>query len=103
MPADTGNAAGGAVAEVAEFELAGRGCRLTAAQHSSQTRGQFAWVAGLGQIVVGTEFEAENAIQRFATAGQHQHRQVRMFAAQLLEQFRPLPSGSITSSTTAAG
>jgi len=93
MTADAGYAACRAVAEIAELDLAGRRGRLAAAQHGTQACGEFARVAGLGQVIVCAKFEAENPIQWLAATRQHQHRQIGMFTAQLLEQLQATAVG----------
>ena len=60
-----------------------------AAQDGAHAGGDFAWRKGLGDVVVGTEFEAKNAVDFFAASGEEDHRNVPSFgvAAQLLEHF----------------
>ena len=68
---------------------AGRGLgRMTASEDGSEACGEFARIAGLGQVVVGTQLQAEDPVERFTPSRQHQHGQLRMIAAQLLEQFQ---------------
>ncbi|MNP09640.1 hypothetical protein D3C76_1017540 [compost metagenome] len=94
MAADAGDAARQVQRQVAEFQhLRRRLCRVAAAQHGAQACRELAWITGLGQVVVGAEFQAEDAVQRFAACGEHQHRQVGMFAAQLLEQLQAAAVG----------
>jgi len=63
---DSGHAAHRAKAQVSQFYLAGYRGRVAAAQYSPQTGGQFAGVAGFGQIVIGAQLEPENTVQGFA-------------------------------------
>ncbi len=74
--------------QVAQLHLRAGLRRVGSPQHGAQPCGEFARVAGLGQVVVGAQFQTEDAVQRLAAGGQHQHRQVGMVAAQLLEQFQ---------------
>jgi len=46
-----------------------------AAQDDLDARQQFARVEGLGQVVVGAEFEADDAVDLVAARGEHQDRQ----------------------------
>src|SRR5262245_58619458 len=52
----------------------GLDCRLTAAappQHRAAAGQEFAYLAGLGQIVVGAELEANHAVDRARGRGEH--------------------------------
>ncbi|MCY1301705.1 hypothetical protein D9M70_513310 [compost metagenome] len=63
------------------FRRDGAGRRAAVApQHGLDPRQQLAGVEWLGQVVVGTHFQADDAVQRRAGAGDHDHRQVVMFA-----------------------
>jgi hypothetical protein len=64
-----------------------------ATQHRAQAGSQFPRVTGLGQVIVGAQFQAEDAVQRLAPGRQHQHRQLRMVVAQLLEQLQAAAVG----------
>ncbi|MCY1425856.1 hypothetical protein D9M71_416610 [compost metagenome] len=66
---------------------------MAATQHGAQAGCQFPRVAGFGQVVVGAQLQAEDAVQGFATGGKHQHRQLGMVAAQLLEQLQAAAVG----------
>ncbi len=68
---------------------------LQAAQQGLDAGLQLARLEGLGQVVVGTEFEAEDAVHRFAAGRQHQHRQalVLAFAAQLAAEVQAIAIG----------
>ena len=66
---------------------------MAAAQHGAQAGGQLAGVAGLGQIVIGAQLQAQDAVQRFASGREHQHRQIRVVVAQLLEQLKAAAVG----------
>ena len=79
--------------QIAQLQLGGHGGRVAAAQDSAQAGGQFARVTGFGQVIIGAQFEAENTVQRFATGRQHQHGQVRVVVAQLLEQLQTTAVG----------
>ncbi|MCY1433385.1 hypothetical protein D9M71_494120 [compost metagenome] len=90
---DADHAAHRAETQVAQFHLAGHRRRVATAQDCAQAGGQFPWVAGLGQVIVGAEFQAEDTVQRFAPGREHQYGQVRVIAAQLLEQFQAAAIG----------
>ena len=64
---DADHAAHWAETQITQLELRRYGGRMAAAQHGAQACGQFAGVAGFGQVIVGAQFEAEDAVQRFAT------------------------------------
>ena len=90
---DGDHAAHRAETQVAQLHLAGHGRRVAAAQHGAQAGGQLAGVAGLGQIVIGAQLQAQDAVQRFATRRQHQHRQIGVVVTQLLEQLKAAAIG----------
>ena len=73
--------------------MADRGRRQAAAQHGTQACGEFAWITGFGQVVIGAQFEAEDAVQWLATGGEHQYRQLWVLAAQVLEQVKTAAVG----------
>ena len=51
---------------------AGRRAALAcAAQHAFQAREQLAQVEGLGQVVVGADFQPDHAVHHLARAGHH--------------------------------
>ena len=60
-----------------------RGRAGAASQQCLDTRQQLARQRRLGEVVVGTELEADDAVERLAAGREHQHRQC-MVAAQLL-------------------
>ncbi|MOA02255.1 hypothetical protein D3C78_1216990 [compost metagenome] len=90
---DADHAAHRAETQVAQFQLAGHRCRVAAAQDGAQAGGQLSRVAGFGQVIVGAKFQAENTVQGLAPGREHQHRQIRVIAAQLLEQFQAAAIG----------
>ena len=49
------------------------GMGLEAAQDGADARGQFARIEGLGQVIVGAEFETDDAVHIFAAGGEHQN------------------------------
>jgi hypothetical protein len=75
--------------QVAQFDLAGHRRRMAAAQHGTQACGQFAGIAGLGQVVVGTQLQTEDAVQRLTACREHEYRELRVIGTQLLEQLQP--------------
>ncbi|MNL44151.1 hypothetical protein D3C87_1667090 [compost metagenome] len=90
---DADHAAHRAETQIAQLKLR-RDCRrVAAAQYGAQASGQFSWVAGFGQIIVGAQFQTEDTIQRLATGREHQHRQISVIVAQLLEQFQTAAVG----------
>jgi hypothetical protein len=46
---------------------------LEAAQDSAYACGKFAWIEGLGQVIVGAEFETDDAVDILAASGKHQN------------------------------
>jgi hypothetical protein len=63
-----------------------------AAQDRAQARGDLARIARLGYVVVGAQFQAEDAVEVFAQRGEHEHRQ-GVFAAQLAQQVQSRAAG----------
>ena len=59
-----------------------RGARRMAAQNRADAGQQFAWLEGLGQIIVGADLQADDAVHRVALGGQHQHRYLGRRAGQ---------------------
>ena len=57
--------------------LEARWQRLGAPQDAADARQQLSRLERLGEIVVGAHFQADDAIDRLAARGQHDHRQVR--------------------------
>lgn len=57
-----------------------------AAQYRADARQKFARIERFGQIVVCTEFEAEDAVYRFATCGEHHYREAGRAHADVAEQ-----------------
>ena len=59
-----------------------RGCRhgALAPQDGLHARDQLARLEGLGQVVVGTEFESDHAVHHVAAGGQHDDRDVAFLA-----------------------
>jgi hypothetical protein len=62
---------------------------------------QLARLEGLGQVVVGAEFQADHAVHQLAARGEHQHRHCR-WSADRRQTSKPSISGSITSRITAS-
>ncbi len=59
----------------------GRGrTRFIAAQDGADARGQFARIEGLGQVVVGAQFQAHDAVHILAARGQHDDRDLALSA-----------------------
>jgi hypothetical protein len=52
------------------------------AQHRADARQQFARLEWFGQVIVGTQFKADDAVHRVALGGQHQDRRAGLFAGQ---------------------
>jgi hypothetical protein len=48
-----------------------------AAQDAADARQQLARAEGLGQVVVGAHFQADDAVDLVGTRGEHDHRQAR--------------------------
>ncbi len=61
-------------------------------QYRTQPQQQLARVERLGHVVIGAHFQAEDAVGRAATRGQHDHRQGGLLA-QLLAQRQPILAG----------
>ncbi len=93
MVVDDHHAAHWAEAQVAQFKLAGDRCGVAAAQYRAQAGGQFPRITGLGQVIVCAQLQAQNPVQRLAACRQHQHWQVGMVGAQLLEQLQAAAIG----------
>jgi hypothetical protein len=55
-------------------DASGRGGRLATAQHRRHARQQFAVAEGFGQIVVGPDFEADDAVNLLAARREHDDR-----------------------------
>jgi len=51
-----------------------------APQDAADARQQFAWIERLGQIIVGTHLQSDDAIHRIALRSEHQHRYLRVSA-----------------------
>ena len=66
--------------------------RALAAQDGAQAGLQLARLEGLGEIVVGAELEADDAVHRLAARGQHQDRHVAG-AAQAAAEIEPVGIG----------
>jgi hypothetical protein len=61
----------------------GRAAALGApAQHGADARQQLARLKGLGQVVVGAQLQADDAVHRVALGGEHQHRHLGRGAGQ---------------------
>ncbi|MNH98493.1 hypothetical protein D3C73_512150 [compost metagenome] len=71
---DADHTAHRAETQVAQLQLAGHRRRMTAPQYGAQAGCQFPWIARLGQVIVGAQFQAEDAVQGFAPGREHQHR-----------------------------
>ena len=54
--------------------------RRHTAQDGLHARQQFARLEGLGQVVVGAEFEADHAVHHVAARGEHDDRQLALLA-----------------------
>ena len=63
-----------------------------AAQHGPDAGDKFAGIEGFGNIVVGADFEAEDAVHRFAAGGEQDHGNPGV-GAQGLEQFESGATG----------
>jgi hypothetical protein len=92
--------------QAAELQhVVGAGVGRGAAQQRLDARQQLARLEGLGQVVVGADLQAEDAVHRLAAGAEHQQRQAAR--ARLGAQLRargpvPSPSGSMRSSTRAS-
>ena len=60
---------------------------LRAAEHGADAGDQFAGIEGLGNVVVGADFKAKNAVHGFATGGEQNDGNAGV-GAQGLEQFK---------------
>ena len=69
-----------------------RGARLVAAQDGADARRQFARVEGLGEVVVGAQFEADDAVDILAAGGEHHDRNFALLA-QAAEDFEAVDAG----------
>jgi hypothetical protein len=56
---------------------------------------QFAHLEGLGQVVVGAEFQADDAVDRFARSGQHHQAHAGVRLAQEARQRQPVLAGHV--------
>ena len=62
---------------LADFERAGRKRTFKAAQHSLNASHEFARAEGLGDVIVGSDLEAEDAVRLAALGGQENNRHGR--------------------------
>jgi hypothetical protein len=62
---------------VADFERAGRKRTFKAAQHSLNASHEFARTEGLGDVIIGSNLEAEDAVSLAAFGGQENNRHGR--------------------------
>src|ERR1039458_9045163 len=69
-----------------------RGTGLVAAQDGANAGGEFAGVEGLGQIIVGAEFQADDAVDILAAGGEHEHRDFG-FEAEAAQDFEAIDAG----------
>ena len=74
MSADSERHGGGVDGDVADLERAGRKWTFEAAQDGFDAGYELARAEGLGNIVVGAKFEAEDAIGFAAFGGEENHR-----------------------------
>ena len=88
-----GDLAGGGIERHAVHLQArgGGGARLVAAQDGAHAGHQLARVEGLGQVIVGAQFQADDAVHVVGAGGQHEHRHVALLAqpAQDFEAVQP--------------
>ena len=72
-----------------------RGGRLGAAQHRAHPGQQLAHLERLGQVVVGAELEADDAVDRLARGRQHHQADARMRLAQPARQRQAVLAGHV--------
>ncbi|MNJ63935.1 hypothetical protein D3C77_598640 [compost metagenome] len=53
---------------------------MASAQHCTEAGGKLAGVAGLGQIVIGAQLQAQDTVQGFAAGRKHHHRKLGVLA-----------------------
>lgn len=100
LSGEGGGAGGGVKAEVAHHHLGfgwavgggGRWGGAVASGDGAQTGEQFAGRRGFGEVIVGADFEADDAIGFIAAGGEHEDGDVGM-AADLLERFEAVETG----------
>ena len=85
------------LAEYHYFLVQRRGARFigarTAAKHGVDAGEQFARIEGLGDVIVGTEFQTDDAIDVFATGGEHQHRRHVLACTQTAQNLQAVFAG----------
>ena len=65
--------------DAVDFEAAGgRVARFEAPQNGADAGRQFARIERLGQVIVGAEFEADDAVHILAARGEHQDRHLAL-------------------------
>ena len=52
------------------------GCGRSAAQNGVDARGEFAGIEGLGEVIIGADLQADDAVHVVAVSGEHDHRDV---------------------------
>src|SRR5207237_811778 len=76
--------------ESAEAKRVRRAAGLAPAHDRAQTRQQLSRFERLGQVVVGADLQADDAVHRLAPRGEHQHRYVGL-RPQLSTDLEPVP------------
>ena len=75
------------------FDSAAGGLRFNAPEDGADTRREFARIEGFRQVVVGAEFQPDDAVHIFSACGQHQHRHTAVLA-QPLQKFETVHSAA---------